>query len=162
MILKIGKEKIGEKYLETNSMKNNNSKKNAIHFAFSAVDFAKITDLARKADQTAIVKIAASTIELNDVNIGKCNELFFTTTQDGNFVDVDVQKKVSDNTLLSALFTLHEMDPEALYIIVSSSADVSDYYWEIMIFYDENVATVCYDCSIRKRDAIKLFGDCFK
>ena len=143
------------------TMKYNKSKK-AVHFGFSEIDFEKIINLIKGEDCAALLNIAAKNIEPEDADIRKCSEHFLTVLQKGDFLDVEVQKQIGDDTLLPILLSLHEMNPEELCITVVSGADINDIYWDIIVLYDENVATICYDSSVHKKDVVKLFADCFK
>lgn len=135
---------------------------NSINFGFSAVDLSKIIDLAKKAAKNAIVNVAASSIDSNDADIGICNEFSLTVSRDADFVFIHTQKQANDDSLLPLLSTLQKMGPEEISIAVSAKLNTKDFCWEIMILYDEGVATVFYDRSIGKREAQQIFGDCFK
>lgn len=140
----------------------NNGDHNSIHFGFSVVDLSKIIDLARKADNNAIVNVAASSIDPDDADIGICNEFSLTVNRDTDFVFIHTQQQANDDSLLPLLSALQKMDPEDISIAVSAKSNTRDFCWEIMILFDEGVATVFYDRSIGKREAQQIFGDCFK
>ena len=139
--------------------KNNN--KRAIHFAFDDIDFPTIICIAQKTDNAEIVGIQASGICLEDLDIEKCNDYSLLITSDEDNASIATKKHIHDTMLLPALIMLHKMQPEELSITVLESADTDDYYWEITIMYYEDVATVCYDKTIFKKNAVQTFQRCF-
>ena len=140
---------------------NDRKKKNFIHFAFSAINFERILDVTKRNNRISTAKICARNVGTDDLNFDKCYKLFLTVVLDGNFADVSVQKQISDNTLLMTLAVLQEMEPEELSIALYDDPETTECDMEIMILYDENVATVFYDSSIRKREIIHTFANCF-
>ena len=139
-----------------------NYNKKAVHFGFSEVNFEKIISRLKTQNQSAVLSIAANMIELEEVNLQKCSELFLSLVQKGDFVNIEVQKQINDEKLLTILQVIQEMNPEELCITVSSGTETEHIYWDIIVLYYEDVVTICYDRSVRKRDVVNLFSDCFK
>ena len=100
-----------------------NYKKKAVHFGFSEVDFEKIISRLKTQNQSAVLSIAANMIELEEGNLQKCSELFLTLVQKGDFVNIEVQKQINDEKLLTIFQVIQEMNPEELLDLVKLSSD---------------------------------------
>ena len=141
---------------------NRDMRKSAIHFALVEVDFRAIVFLAQKTNNAEIVSIIASGICVDDLDVEACNKNAFAIAVDDGYASVTAHKHVKDPELQANLLMLQEMKPEELSIIVSEATDANNCLWEIIIMYYEDIVTVCYDKSIRKKDAVKRFRECFR
>ncbi len=148
--------------METRIKKNSVSKKAVIHFAFSTINFEGIIGLIWKTYQSGFVDITAKTVNVDDLDCKKCNELSLNISEDNVFFDIETKKQSCDSSLFILLSSLQKMKPEELIITVSDNITMDNYYWKIIIMFYENIATVCYDRSFSKKEINQTLGMCFK
>lgn len=149
--------------LEIKTLRKKYHRKNGISFAFHAINFANIAELAKKTNQNAVVHIIAQMVSLETLEKEPCIKFLLSEKEvDTNFVSLETQKQADDELLLSTMIFLQEMKPESLSIAVSENANTINFCWEIVVMYYEGVADVFYDCTHKKKDALRYFDSCFE